>query len=219
MSIIGIIGFAGSGKSTVGDYLIEKHGYMGDSFAKPLKDVVASVFGWPRHLLEGDTLESRAWREKPDEWWEKQLDWNNNPSKRISERFTPRVALQLWGTEVCRSSFHDSIWIMSLKYRLKGASKTVITDCRFPNEIAAIREMGGKVIRVKRGPDPVWFNYAVTANGGDTPQSTKSAMKLDELGIHRSEWSWIGYPVDYVIRNDGTLEELEEQIECFLNQD
>ena len=39
------------------------------SFAKSLKDAVASMFNWDRSMLEGDTESSRYWREQPDLYW------------------------------------------------------------------------------------------------------------------------------------------------------
>ena len=49
-------------------------GYQRISFAGVLKDACANIFGWDRVLLEGNTPESRAFREMPDEWWSKRLD-------------------------------------------------------------------------------------------------------------------------------------------------
>ena len=67
--LIGVVGLIGSVKGTVSDRLVEKHGYQKDSFAKSLKDAVASMFNWDRALLEGDTDASRKWREQPDAYW------------------------------------------------------------------------------------------------------------------------------------------------------
>jgi ABC-type glutathione transport system ATPase component len=66
--IIGIVGFIGSGKDTVADYLVNFHRFKRESFANSLKDAVSQVFGWDRELLEGRTQESREWRETKDEW-------------------------------------------------------------------------------------------------------------------------------------------------------
>ncbi len=216
--IIGIVGFLGSGKNTVGDYLIKQYDYTRDSFAGPLKDAVSVVFGWNRELLEGETKESRAWRDLPDEWWEERLDWANHPLNYMNKRFTPRLALQLWGTDVLRVGFFNDIWIASLEYRLKGASRIVVTDCRFPNEIKTIRKMGGKVIRVKRGPEPEWWDTAIAANSETFLHAPEAAKELDKLGIHISEWAWIGQEFDAVIHNDSTLEKLEENIQWTLAQ-
>ena len=65
--IIGLVGFIGSGKGTVGD-LLSQEGFIPDSFARPLKDACSSIFGWPRELLEGNTEFSRTWREQPDKF-------------------------------------------------------------------------------------------------------------------------------------------------------
>jgi hypothetical protein len=62
--IVGLLGFIGSGKGTAGD-ILKDLGFTPVSFAKGVKDVTAEMFGWPRHLLEGDTQHSRDWREMP----------------------------------------------------------------------------------------------------------------------------------------------------------
>lgn len=214
--IIGIVGFLGSGKNTVGNYIINQHGYTRDSFAGPLKDIVSIVFGWDRELLEGETTESREWRDKPDEWWENRLDWSNHKLNYMHKRFTPRLALQLWGTDVLRVGFFDALWIASLEHRLKYLDRIVITDCRFPNEIETIRKMGGKVIRVKRGPEPEWWDLALAANSDNFLHAPECATELDKLGVHISEWAWIGQKFDAEITNDTNLVDLEEQIKWTL---
>ena len=190
--IIGIAGFQGSGKDTIADYLQNIYGFKRDSFAATLKDAVAAVFGWDRELLEGRTTESRAWREQVDPWWANRLNMPN---------LTPRYVLQVWGTEVARKSFHDDTWIASLENKLsKAHNDIVITDVRFPNEIAAVRNAGGIVIRVVRGPEPAWYEVAVAAN--NNPQPNASTVILNELRIHPSEWAWIGTKFDAVIDNN-----------------
>ena len=62
--IVGICGLIGSGKGTVADFLVNDKGFTKLSFADKLKDSVATLFDWPRELLEGDTEESRQWREQ-----------------------------------------------------------------------------------------------------------------------------------------------------------
>jgi hypothetical protein len=188
--IIGIAGFQGSGKDTIADYLQNIYGFKRDSFAATLKDAVAAVFGWDRDLLEGRTTESRAWREQVDPWWANRL---NMPD------LTPRLVLQRWGTEVARRSWHDDTWIASLENKLARAhNDIVITDVRFPNEIAAVRNAGGIVIRVVRGPEPEWFELAVAAN----QQVYPAMIMMQEKGIHPSEWAWIGTEFDAVIDNN-----------------
>ena len=203
--IIGICGFISSGKDTIADYLVNLHHFRRESFANSLKDAVAHVFGWDRTLLEGRTKHSREWREQKDAWW----------SQRLGMEITPRFILQQWGTEVCRAGFHDDIWIASLENKLRNSQDdVVITDCRFPNEIRAIKAAGGRVIRVVRGPEPDWYDAAVSVNRGPDGNSTwsLSKKKLERLKIHASETSWVGYDFDAVIDNNGTLDDLYQQV-------
>jgi hypothetical protein len=193
--IIGICGLIGSGKDTIADYLQNIHQFRRESFAHTLKDAVAAVFGWDRELLEGRTRESREWREQVDPWW----------TARLNMPVTPRLVLQVWGTEVARKSYHDDIWIASLENKLrKTHDDIVISDCRFPNEIKAIKQVNGVVIRVIRGPDPEWYDLAQTVNQGPT-RNTKwrlSKTQLDSYGVHASETAWIGTEFDAIIDNN-----------------
>jgi hypothetical protein len=204
--IIGICGFIGSGKDTAADYLVGFHGFRRDSFAGTLKDAVASVFGWDRELIEGRTPEARAWREQVDEWWAHRLGMPN---------LTPRWILQQWGTEVCRQHFHDDIWIAALEARLaKRSDHTVISDVRFPNEIKAIRNQGGKIVWIQRGPLPEWYDAAVSFNNGPVRNTTwaLSKNKLEQLQVHASETAWVGTEFDAIVDNNSSIEVLYEQI-------
>lgn len=199
--IIGICGFQGSGKDTIADYLQNIYGFKRDSFAATLKDAVAAVFGWDRELLEGRTKESRAWREQVDPWWAKRLGMPD---------LTPRLVLQKWGTEVARKSWHDDTWIASLENKLsRTQDDIVITDVRFPNEIRAVKDAGGIVIRVVRGPEPDWYSTALGANAGILPDQEL----LKQLGIHPSETAWIGTKFDAVLDNNADgLDNLYRQV-------
>lgn len=204
--IIGLVGFISSGKDTAADYLVNFHGFRRDSFANTLKDAVAAVFGWDRVLLEGRTKEAREWREQVDPWWAERL---------LMPHLTPRWILQYWGTEVCRNHFHDDIWIASLENKMrKTTDNIVISDVRFPNEVTAIHNAGGLVIRIKRGPDPDWFQDAANVNAGPTNMSWSiSKAKMVDLKIHSSETSWIGCRTDAIVNNDGSIDDLFSQIE------
>jgi hypothetical protein len=207
--LIGIVGFMGSGKGTVGD-IIQKQGYVKDSFAKPLKDACAEIFAWDRKLLEGDSEESRKWRELPDEYW----------SKAFNRDFTPRDALQLLGTEGGRNVFHKDIWVHSLMKRAQDAN-TVVTDVRFRNEIEMIHDHGGKIVRIIRGPEVSWFEDAVTLNKGPKKNYRWASAKynIQGLGIHSSEFDWVGCHIDYTIENNSTIANLELEVNRMLNDD
>lgn len=194
--IIGLLGLIGSGKGTVAEHLVKSHNFVPDSFAATLKDVCAVMFSWPRYMLEGDTAESRDWRETIDTWWAKELNIPN---------FTPRLALQLVGTDTIRNNFHQNMWLMTMKHRLQfnATQNVVISDTRFPNEVQLIKDMGGILIQVTRGHLPDWYDVAIDANRGDEAARLLMATKYSK--IHSSEWAWVGTKVDYGLANDGTL--------------
>jgi len=200
--LIGITGFAGSGKGTVSDVLVEEYDFTKLSFADSLKDATSAIFGWPRHLLEGDTDESRKFRECRDEWW----------SERLGYDLTPRLALQLVGTESGRFVFHDDLWIHTVARRMKYKMEWefednfVIPDVRFPNEIKFIRDNGGFIVRVKRGPEPEWYETALLAN------KECNTDLMSDYSVHYSEWGWIGTQLDYQIDNEGTFDQLKAEI-------
>jgi hypothetical protein len=129
--------------------------------------------------------------------------------------------LQHWGTEVCRKGFHDDIWIASLENKLRNSTDdVVISDCRFPNEIKSIRDAGGIVVRVVRGPEPEWYDAAISANRGPNGNATWSISKakLEKLGIHASETSWVGTDFDFVLYNNSSIDDLYEQIREVIHQ-
>jgi len=204
--IIGTIGFIGSGKGTVADILVEKKGFTKLAFADAVKDATAAIFGWPRALLEGDTEESRVFRETKDEWW----------SAKTGKHITPRNMLQIMGTEAGRDTFHPDLWILALEKKLGMYQNVVISDVRFPNEIDFIQRMGGFVVRVKRGDDPEWYETARYSNVDQFNYSGTPKMVEDYPHVHYSEWAWIGSPTDYQLDNISTISSLEADIEHML---
>ena len=146
MKIIGLAGPAGSGKSTVADMLSQDFGFIEDSFARPLREFVASVCCWAFAEVE---------RTKED------------PTPKLCDR-SPREVMQLMGTEFGRDMIHPDIWIRALESRIErmrafvdtydprnhpatdwwspklasGQLQFVVSDVRFPNEAAWAREHG-----------------------------------------------------------------------------
>lgn len=208
MNIVGLVGFADSGKGTASRILIEQ-GWQPIAFADALKDALAVVFGWSRHLLEGDTGESRKWRETVDPWWAAKLS---------IPHFTPRWAMQNVGTDVFRRHFHDDLWVFRVERSILDTPRwkagIVLTDIRFHNEGALARVMGGKVVRIKRGDEPAWFEVAHRANCSEALcERIAAATEMKEVHkVHESEWRWIGMPLDATIKNDGTVDHLQSSL-------
>ena len=208
--ILGVTGLIGSGKDTIADYLVTEHGFKRVSFAASLKDAVSAVFGWDREMLEGTTKQSRKWREKIDPW-----------SERLNlPHLTPRWILQYWGTDVFRNHFHTDIWVASVENKLRQTKDDiVITDCRFANEVNAIKNAGGITCRVLRGENPEWYQAAIDYNKGPNGNAGWSLgkAKLDRHHVHASEYSSVGLEYDHYIRNDGTIIELHDQLNQLLS--
>ena len=195
--VIGICGLIGHGKDTAAGFLIEQ-GFQRVSFAGVLKDACANIFSWDRILLEGNTSESRVWRETVDEWWAERLD---------IPHFTPRYALQYIGTNVFRQHFHPDIWVAACERQIEMTdNNVVISDCRFFNELNVIKRLGGTTVEVWRDNEPEWWGSACKANTQYQPH----IMETQYPNVHPSEWSWAGWNFDSVINNVGTLEDLRQ---------
>ncbi len=195
--IIGICGLIGSGKGTVGDILVAQ-GYTKVSFADKLKDGVATIFGYDRSMLEGDTDESRSWREQPDKFW----------SNETGRTITPRIVLQEFGTDCMRNGYYDGVWVSLLKQQiLDNPGDYVIPDVRFRNEQDMIRELGGEIWRVQRGDVPEWYGCAMLDN-------TTGGNLMEAYDIHSSEYKWIDLnnKFDTTIYNNSTLEQLKQLV-------
>ena len=209
MALVGLLGFIGSGKGTVAEHLVENYNFKQDSFASSLKDACAVIFDWPRDLLEGDTDLSRTFRETVDEWWSQHLSIPD---------FTPRLGLQLMGTDAIRNHFHADMWLLTAQNRLRKNpdQNVVISDVRFPNEINLIKELGGTLITVRRGKIPKWYGTAVSANKGNRVAIAEMNHIYPE--VHASEWAWVGVgPTDHLISNNGTMEKLKLEVDAIFS--
>lgn len=211
--LIGVMGLIGSGKGAMADYLVKTKGFKRLSFADPVKDAASAIFGWNRAMLQGDTEESRKWREEKDAFW----------STVLERPFSPRIALQEIGTEVGRNYFHPDIWLKNLEKKIlddAGHSNFVIDDCRFPNEIQLIQSMGGRTFIVERGENPEWWSTALKQNSDELGPDDLS-MEKKYRSIHPSEWKWISkrvYQTSIRIQNDSTLEAFHTTIDRVLQE-
>ena len=181
MKLIGITGPARSGKDTIGDMLCDNYPMFPIGFADALKNAAATLLNRSEREMHG--LDD----------FDRELilpEWG----------FSTRHFLQVLGTEGCRKLFREDFWINRVKIEIKGHDNVVITDVRFENEAAFVREMGGEVWHVTRD----------TAFNSGLDQEAKA---------HASEVGVKFVPLkDYLILNDGTLDNLWERVEWLWTQ-
>jgi hypothetical protein len=201
-------------------------------FADKLKDMVCLLLGCSREDLEKEEFKNsplgEEWRVYYLSRKNKISQWSRLGTKEYIENrckafkgemevrstlYTPRMVLQILGTDLFRKEFHPDVWVnatmaaykpLTFEYPEsyikenpdKPATEQVfpgwiIPDVRFPNEANAIKERGGILIRVERD--------------GVKRDSHESETALDNYG---------GF--DYVFRNNGSIQKLLTQVSLFL---
>ena len=188
--IIGVSGYSGCGKDTVGTILqqIDKDSHWEiKKWAGKLKQVAELLTGIPVEKFEDQESKKTNLGKQ----------WND----RINNPMSVRDFLQKLGTEGLRDGLHTNTWVNALMadYKCVPADRApngwdcdnwIITDTRFPNEAQAIKDAGGIIIRVTRpGIGPV----------NDHPSET---------GLN--QWKF-----DYEIQNDSSLNELINSVRIF----
>lgn len=136
MVIIGLSGYAQSGKDTVAELLCSNYGFKRISFALPMRDAIYTL----NPLVESsnrvnDLVDGYGW----------------DVAKAHPE---VRRLLQVFGTEVGRNIFGENFWIDQAFKRATEYERVVFSDVRFPNEAKAIQEKGGDVWRINRHNHP-----------------------------------------------------------------
>lgn len=176
-AIIGLAGYARAGKDTVAQ-IVKQHGFEQRAFAAPLKACLAALD--PIVLAYGPHDMQRL------------SDYLNADSGWEAAKSEPEVRqlLQRLGTEAGRNILGDDVWVNAL-FQTPSRGRLVISDVRFPNEAAAIRDRGGVLVRITRpGHGPV--------NG------------------HPSETALDDYDFDAEILNDGEIADLKPAIDSLV---
>lgn len=147
--IIGLSGSIGSGKTTMATRLVEVHGFVRVGYADTLKDEVARTLRRPlKAYLRAIRPDLRTRDDlggiEEDRWdqYIRSALWDHR------DEFT-RALLQAWGTELRRTENPD-YWIGQWEQRVIRLPRVVVDDCRFVNEVEAIRRLGGFLVRIRR---------------------------------------------------------------------
>lgn len=199
--IIGIMGNIGSGKDTIGDYLVREHGFIRLSFAMRLREALCLVYD-----LDMEETTDRALRDDPHSHM---------------RGVTPRRAMQLMGTEGFRDLVSQHTWTDALARRIRELNKSpnpvkgvVVTDVRFLSEAETLTDLGGNLLWVHRP--------GVSRNGRPSRcYRLLSWLRPNKYPpIHRSETELFDiveqYPYDRIV-NDCDIETLEFKMSRIMN--
>ena len=130
--VIGLAGYARSGKDTVADLLVKQHGFVKVRFADALKRGLAEMLGLTPAQLDGDEKETV-------------VPWLG---------VTPRHLMQTLGTEWGRNLVHPDVWVLATQRHLErlvknGIKRIVLSDVRFENEAVMTKYLGA-LVRIDR---------------------------------------------------------------------
>jgi dephospho-CoA kinase len=137
--IIGLSGYARSGKDTVANLLVNEYGFERVAFADPIRDILYAM----NPQVRGDRLVPLV-----DEY-----GWD-------VAKANPEVRLLLQGLGyAARRRLDEEIWIVTALKKMTDSTKNyVVTDVRFMNEANILRnELDAELWRVER-PDVVAVN-------------------------------------------------------------
>jgi dephospho-CoA kinase len=169
--IIGLSGYAQSGKDTVANYLVEHHGFIRIAFADPIREALYNLDPVVTDIPELSGMHLK--------WLVDGLGW-----ERIKiDSPQVREMLQRFGTEVARNLWSENFWVDLAMSKAKLLDNVVITDVRYPNELDAIRDVSGSVWRVEKpGVSAVNSHTSETALDGYVfDEIVRNAGSLEDL--------------------------------------
>ena len=203
-------------------------------FADPLRQVAAILLGMDFEFLYTDEFKQMV---LPEYWniLAEQLEYG---TEFPPIPMTGRMFLQKLGTDAVRNNLHENAWVNALMAQYtpdrgyeypvkhiegntfevlgtptlidKGYPNWIITDLRFPNELEAIKERGGITIRVNRtySTKPVYIGDELDGCSRNDFEQTKPK--------HISETALDSATFDYVIENDGSIDQLLAKVKEML---
>jgi hypothetical protein len=158
-NIIGLTGYAQSGKDTFASILVEKYGYSRIAFADKIRDFLYGINPMvgcsPTGYLQ-DLVNLVGWDKAKQE---------------------PQVRRLLQDLGIsARDLISEDIWVTAALSSVSKDQRIVITDVRFENEAAMIKSMGGQLWRIKRsGVGPV---------NNHVSESEMDGYKVDQIFVN-----------------------------------
>ncbi len=222
--LLGFSGKMGSGKDTAAEWIrqhwieqnIPPSRIQTVRFADKVKEIVALVLG-----VSVEMLNNREFKQTKlgSDWivWKvttplegcrlfskksEALSYCAHHPNSIWERqeLTPRDLLIRLATDLGRNSIHPNIWVLAtqreISKHLAADCFVLVPDIRFENEVQALQDLGGLVLRVNR-----------------KLLNTEAAIHTNE-----SETQLDNFPFDWAIDNNGSLNQFREQVLTWFHQ-
>lgn len=196
MTVVGLSGFAQSGKTTAALHLEQKYGIRRKHIAEPLRAMLAV-------LLQANGMSS----DMITRYLEGDLKEQLIPELGVTSRYA-QITL---GTEWGRELIGPDLWAKTWERGVAEGESVMNDSVRFPNEADAIRALGGVVIMIKRpGTRPAKFKW------GKIGEFLFDKFGL-MWGVHDSERIDRIKP-DFVIHNDSSIEQLKADLDSAMVQ-
>ncbi|MFC7399609.1 deoxynucleotide monophosphate kinase [Chelatococcus sp. GCM10030263] len=137
--IIGLMGYAGAGKSTVARHLCAAHGFVAPHIGRPLKRMLGALLdeiGYDAatiaRYVDGDLKRSVI------------------PELGITATEAQQTLGTEWGRDCVGRDFWLSLWLAKADRIVAAGGNVVQESVRFANEVEALRARGAMLIEVRR---------------------------------------------------------------------
>lgn len=154
-TLVGIGGFAQTGKDTVADHLVAEHGWQKEYMSRALETALLKLNPWV-NIVPGNWKQG-AWPKGPlaYETWIRYASLHHLVGYEVSKNcLDVRDYLQKLGTEIGRNMFHSDVWVRwafrQVDEAMEAGRSVAITGIRFPNELEWVAERGGHLVWIDR---------------------------------------------------------------------
>lgn len=215
--LIALGGKLRAGKDAVGDYLESSHGFVKMGMSDALNEALLALNPWIDIEVttdHGDTTVTLVSTERYQDLHDRvgYVEAKKNPEV--------RRLLQVLGTEVGRDMIDQDVWVKIAEKKIldlwSQGRDVVITAIRFPNELDMVRRLGGINAWIER-PEALRIdsNGLESSTGTLTPKSKSQVRRMEASTIseHASENSVSADDFNYVLMNDGTLDQLYRKVD------
>jgi hypothetical protein len=222
-----------SGKDAFADHLVANHGFIKLGMSDVLAEALYTLNPWVQVTADTSPLFKKYIRQHVPIWvriassilfegthFFKYRDLIDELGYVDTKKATEaRELLQRLGTEVGRELLGENIWVDAVKKKILDlqdvaarneyalGEKIVVTGVRFPNELNLVEQLryGGPVRRQWGEANSIWVE-----------RPSLPPLDPDPSKRHASEGSVKAQDFDYVLMNDGTLEDLYGAAELLL---